>query len=78
MREADGVRARPFACGFTVLATTRGHERMLGARPDDEQISGPQRAAHGSGNAPLRRLEQRFDVGAYGIELLALVNEVAV
>jgi hypothetical protein len=51
---------------------------MLGARADDEQVSGPEPAAHGPRNAPLRRFEERFDVGANGIELLALVNEVAV
>src|SRR5690606_8195797 len=40
--------------------------------------AGPELAAHGAGHARLRRAEQRLDVAAHRIEMLALVDQIAI
>src|SRR5262245_15519591 len=45
---------------------------------EHEQAAGPQLHANLARHARLRRSEQRLDVAARGVELLALVNELAV
>ncbi len=43
-----------------------------------EQVAGPEHEPHLAGDPLLRGAQQRFDVAAHRVELLALVDEVAV
>src|SRR5512134_2219680 len=78
LREAVGVGRGPLARGFAVLAAAHGHQRMRRRDAEHEQAAGPQLHANLARHARLRRSEQRLDVAARGVELLALVNQLAV
>src|SRR5262245_54905351 len=78
LRETVGVRRRPLARGLAVLAAAHGHQRMRRRDAEHEQAARTQLHADLARHARLRRSEQRLDVSARRVELLALVNELAV
>src|SRR5690242_12087698 len=78
LRETVSIGRRPLAGRFAVLAPAHTHQRMRRRDAEHEQAAGPQLHANLAGDARLRRRKQRLDVAAGGVELLALVNELAI
>ena len=78
LREAERVGRRPLAGRLAVLAAAHGHQRVRRRHAEHEQAAGSQLHADLAGDARLRRREQRLDVAARGVELLAFVDQLAV
>src|SRR5262245_37878994 len=78
LRETERVGGRPLPRRLAILAAAHGHERMRRGHAEHEKASGTQLHTRFARHALLRRREQRFDVAARGVELLAFVDELAV
>src|SRR5688572_294062 len=78
LRETVSIGRRPFARRLAVLAAAHGHQRVRRGHAEHEQAARSELHADLAGHASLRRRQQCLDVAACGVELLALVNQLAV
>src|SRR5690606_40975558 len=76
--EAERISGRPFAGRFAVYAFRSRHERIGRLHAFDEGYARSIQHFHLTAHARLRGDEQRFNVAAYRIEMLALMDEIAV
>src|SRR4030095_9194743 len=78
VRNPARARRRPLAGRLAVDAARRVAQREGRGDPFHEYLSRPEEEIDVAGDPLLRRAEQGLDVAAHRIEMLTLVNEIAV
>src|SRR5690349_22668998 len=75
LRESERIRRGPLAGRFAIDALRGGHDGIRRCQSLDERRPGSIEHFHLAGDARLRGDEQRFDVAAHRLEMLAFMHE---